>query len=218
MSLSDYLKKVQSGNFIFPDFSDECPLCGGRHCAVRIGYYYRWTIDFDLKNNTIVFFHIPIARYLCRRVHKPRYKHKTFSLLPTPLVPYNRISITLMMYILQLFFTQESMPHALEKMDLLTPGDIFFSEKMIHHLLEILEQSRIKLVLFFRQYPDNRAPPGFQALSLQEIVTYLCNDPVSCHEHPVMGAYYLSVLYYKIQGEYQKNARCLFGTASQFRG
>jgi hypothetical protein len=85
------------------DFSDECPMCGGKHCAVRIGYYYRQAIDIDLHNCRIIIVHIPIARFLCKEINKPKHKHKTFSLLPDTLIPYNRISVILMMYILKLY-------------------------------------------------------------------------------------------------------------------
>jgi hypothetical protein len=217
ISLSEYLEKVQAGIFNFPDFSDKCPICGGNHCAVRIGYYYRWTIDIDLQNCRVVILLIPVARYLCRRVNKPKQKHKTFSLLPDILIPYNRISIDLMMYILQILIANTHIEPALEKIDSISPEDIFFSEKMIQHLLEIMEQSRIKLILFFQQHKDTeRAPPKFYTFDKNDIIDFLLKYSVPDNQHPLKGAYCLSVHYYNIQGAYHKNARFLFGTASQF--
>ncbi len=80
-----------------------------------------------------------------------------------------------------------------------------------------MKQARIKLILF-SQYQDyaNRAPPDFYAYTLEETINYLLGYPTPDHEHPLKGAYYLSILYYETQGKYHKNARFLFGTASQF--
>ena len=211
------MEKVQAGFFIFPDFSDKCPACGGKDCAVRIGHYYRWGIDLDLQNFLLVIIHIPVARYLCKEVNKRQNKHKTFSLLPDTLIPYNPISIILMMYILQLLITAENIEHALQEIDAISPEDIFISEKMIAHLFTIIEQTRIKLILFFHQANNSdRAPPDFHASTINEVIAYLLNYPVLNNEHPLRGAYQQSVLYYEIQGSYHKNARFLFGTASQF--
>ncbi len=171
----------------------------------------------DFQSCTIKILLIPIARYLCKQKSKPRHKHRTFSLLPDTLIPYNRTSIDLMMLVLQWLAEEDSVEHTLDKIDLITPEDIFFSEKMIQHFLEIMEQSRIKLILFFQQHNAiERAPPDFHAYTLNETIKYLLRYPVPEHNHPARGAYHLSVLYYKMQGEYHKNARFLFGTASQF--
>lgn len=86
---------------------------------------------------------------------------------------------------------------------------------MMQHVLELIEQTRIKLILFSRQHSE-RAPPEFHAFNLNETIEYIANYPTPDHEHPLKGAYYLSVLYYKSQGSYRNNARFLFGTASQF--
>jgi hypothetical protein len=50
----------------------------------------------------IIILRIPVARYLCTGVNKPKHTHKTFSLLPDNLIPYNRLSIVLVVYILWL--------------------------------------------------------------------------------------------------------------------
>jgi hypothetical protein len=215
-SFSDYKEKVQAGNFNFPNFSQECPICHGKNCAVRIGYYNRWTIDIDVKTGKIVILQIPIARYLCKGVNKAKRSHRTFSLLPDTLIPYNQISLFLMMYILHLLFTTKSSRITLTEIDEITPEDILISEKTIGHLFSILEQTRIKLILYFQQYNVDRAPPNYHACTLMEIIEYLLNYPVPDYEHPLRGAYYQSVLYYESHGSYHKNARFLFGTASQF--
>ena len=121
-----------------------------------------------------------------------------------------------MMYILQLLITAEHPASVLDKIDAISPGDIFISEKMIAHLFNIIEQTRIKLI-FFLQRGDNvdRAPPDFHTSTVKEIIAYLLNYPAPKNEHQLKGAYHLSVHYYKTQGSYRKNARFLFGTASK---
>jgi len=85
------------------------------------------------------------------------------------------------------------------------------------HLLDILEQTRIKLILFFQQYPDNsRAPPDFDSFTDEETISFLVDYSVPFEESPLCGTYHLSVLYYETNEAYHKNARVLFGTASQF--
>lgn len=70
----------------FPDYEDCCPLCKGNNCAVRIGFYERKQVVVDNK----IYEHVPIARWLCQRKGSRLAQHKTFSLLPYPLIPYHR--------------------------------------------------------------------------------------------------------------------------------
>jgi len=121
------------------------------------------------------------------------------------------------MYILQLFLAEQHHEHTLEKIDSITPGDIFLSEQMLNHLFEIIRQARIKLILFYQQYKNTeRAPPDFHVYTMEETITYILRYPAPVNEHPLKGAYHLSVLYNRTQGAYHQNARFLFGTASQF--
>ena len=61
-----------------------CPICGKPDCYRRITAYWRSAIDLfpEFKNERI-----PIARFLCRR------RHKTFSMLPTQLIPYRQYTV-----------------------------------------------------------------------------------------------------------------------------
>lgn len=99
IKLTEYTKLVLAEIWKFPNFSDKCPICGARNCAVRIGYYHRWVYIFKLK----VKLYIPVARYLCRRKNKTRSQwkstHKTFSLLPSQLIPYRMYDLDSMLYI-----------------------------------------------------------------------------------------------------------------------
>lgn len=123
-----------------------------------------------------------------------------------------------MMYILELLIPAENTKRALQEIDEISPEDIFISEKIIAHLFDIIEQTRIKLILFY-MHGDNvdRAPPDFHESTIKDVVKYILNYPAPDNEHPLKGAHYLSAHYYKTEGSYRKNARFLFGTASQFR-
>jgi len=82
-SVSSYKEKVELRLWEFPTFKECCPLCEGRDCPKRIGYYDRGVIDesgYDYRTD--------IARYLCNRKGPKNPIHLTFSLLPHPLIPY----------------------------------------------------------------------------------------------------------------------------------
>lgn len=85
-----YIATAQE-KYKFPDFSDLCPLCGGKNCAVRIGFYIRLKIVFYLKTYS----NVPIPRWLCRQKGPLKSKHRTFSLLPTALIPYHSNDLNL---------------------------------------------------------------------------------------------------------------------------
>lgn len=81
--VADYLK-IGKANGPFPDFKAQCPLCGGKNCAVFLGYYYRTQVVIAW----IIWYHFPIRRFRCRRKGPHQPTHRTFSLLPHWLVPY----------------------------------------------------------------------------------------------------------------------------------
>lgn len=212
------MEKVQAGNFCFPTFFERCPICHGKDCAVRIGYYYRWVIELQINKQAIIFLYIPIARYLCRKKNKQRINHLTFSLLPDSLIPYNCISIDLLIYILQLLIEEDHpTSQALKKIDAMSPDACMISEKTIMHLFNLFEQTRIKLILFFQIYKNkNRAPPDFSSYTTKEIFNFLMKYTPPDTESLHCTAYFLSQQYYNQCGSYSKNAHFLFGTASQF--
>ena len=83
---------MQTGFFLCPVFghirykNQSKDRCRGENCAVRIGFYKRKTVVVDNK----ICENVPIARWLCHRQGIRKSKHKTFSLLPYPLIPYHR--------------------------------------------------------------------------------------------------------------------------------
>ncbi len=75
----------------FPDYSEHCPLCERKNCAVRIGFYYRKQLVFGFKT----YQNVPIARWLCQKKGHRKAKHRTFSLLPSSLIPYHHHDLDL---------------------------------------------------------------------------------------------------------------------------
>ena len=64
-----------------------CPLCGAEGCAKFLQFYTRATVYFD----NAVYQNVPIGRFICCRLNPnvAPETHRTFSLLPHPLVPYS---------------------------------------------------------------------------------------------------------------------------------
>lgn len=61
-----------------------CPICGKPGCYRPITPYWRYAIDLfpEFKKERI-----PIARFVCRR------RQRTFSVLPTQLIPYHQYTV-----------------------------------------------------------------------------------------------------------------------------
>ena len=76
----------------YPDFTDDCPLCHGKNCAVRIGFYTRKTIV--IGNTT--YKNVAIPRWRCSNKGQITPKHRTFSLLPYMLIPHHKHDINLL--------------------------------------------------------------------------------------------------------------------------
>ena len=73
-------RKIDFLSFIGPS----CPICGKPSCYRPITPYWRYAIDLfpEFKKERI-----PIARFVCRS------RHKTFSMLPTQLIPYCQYTV-----------------------------------------------------------------------------------------------------------------------------
>ncbi|MBI9082071.1 MAG: transposase family protein [Desulfobacterales bacterium] len=66
-----------------------CPLCGERYRVTRHGHYWRYSFDSATGQ-------IAIQRYCCGNPDCPR---KTFSILPSGLLPYCRIPLCILLQI-----------------------------------------------------------------------------------------------------------------------
>lgn len=217
-SLSIYTEKVQAGKFNFPTFSECCPLCHGKDCAVRIGYYYRTVIHLGNTIDESFVQEIPVARYLCREKQKRKHSHKTFSLLPDTLIPNYSITIDTLIFILQLLLNNNYTSYeTFKNIDFVSPGDILFSEESLLRYCALFNQTRIKLILFFQRTDRNyRAPPDIESFTSADMLRFVIDFIHKKRQSLHGNAWSLSHLYYIRNGAYVKNAHFLFGTASQF--
>ena len=122
------------------------------------------------------------------------------------------------MYIVQLLIIEKQRSaEILREIDTLSPDACILSEKTLSLLIILLEQTRLKLILFFQRYREHyRAPPDFSSYSIEQTFLFLMNYPKSLTESLHCAAHSLSVDYYNRNGSYRENSRFLFGTASQF--
>jgi hypothetical protein len=84
-SIWEYKEAFLSGQIDFFSFlGPACPVCGKRNCYREITPYWRYAIDLfpQFKKERV-----PIARFLCNK------QEKTFSILPTQLIPYFQYTV-----------------------------------------------------------------------------------------------------------------------------
>jgi hypothetical protein len=127
----------------FPDYRACCPLCGGENCAVRIGFYYRKKVIVEYK----IYENVPIARWLCYRKGLGKSQHKTFSLLPSPLIPYHRHGLNVIIDSVN-FHHQHGASFEQTKTFISSNGvdtDIPLQNNHIHDFNNIFSQALLKL-------------------------------------------------------------------------
>ena len=127
----------------FPDYSVCCPLCGGKNCAVRIGFYERKLVIVDNR----IYENVPIARWLCQRKGPKRPQHQTFSLLPYPLIPYHRHGLNIIVDTVNFLHHQGA---SLEQTKRFISGngvnnDIPLENNQIHDFNKIFSHALLKL-------------------------------------------------------------------------
>jgi hypothetical protein len=84
-SIWEYKESFLSGQIDFVSFlGPTCPVCGKQGCYREITPYWRYAIDLfpEFKKERV-----PIARFLCDE------QERTFSLLPTQLIPYFQYTV-----------------------------------------------------------------------------------------------------------------------------
>lgn len=203
------MEKAKSNNLELDNYFDCCPICHARGCPVRIGYYFRYALELSSQ----FFEKIPIVRFKCRRKGNPKIKAVTFSLLPDSLIPYHRYTIDTCIAVIIILLSL-SMEKALQHVyNCIFDEELNTSERTILRLYNLFSQSCIKLKNFYSSN-RNKAPPDFYNYNKNQILKYMQTFQ---SEGIGTGAKTLAVFYYQSEGAYIKNARFLFGTASQFR-
>jgi hypothetical protein len=206
-----YYSLVQAEKWVFPDFSDCCPICHGRDCAVRIGFYYRTAFDIFLM---VYITDLPIARYKCQRKRKPLVKDLTFSLLPHCLIPYLKPTIPSFMDIIyDKYHHKKSTEKILDKLYMRIAVNSFnLSARSLLRYYQLFHQTVIKIKLAWKENIF-KPPPDFPYLTMHQITEYIQNYP-GTDNRP--SALVMSDYYYQQQNGYFNNAQFLFGTAYQF--
>ena len=152
-----------------------CPLCGAEGCAKFLQFYTRATVYFG---NT-VYEDVPIGRFICYRLNPnvPPDTHRTFSLLPHPLVPYSPYALntsielvsTLSAHADNAYQTSQMLATAYENLnpDPTTLGRI---QHCLVEALRKLQRLPEKLQQMLRQ---NQAPKGRTLETLADLITLL---------------------------------------------
>lgn len=92
VSLQEYYENFEQ--WVIPDFSDKCILCGGANCAGYHGYYTR-AATCPLTGFSVP--DLPVLRFLCKdKGDQRKCDHVTFSLLPIMLVPFRQLTLKFM--------------------------------------------------------------------------------------------------------------------------
>lgn len=207
-NLSVYRKKTENNQWDFPDFTDKCPICHGKDCAVKHGFYLRLIIDLENK----FFFFILIARYKCRRKQKPRNNlvDKTFSLLPHLLIPYISLTIDSFMLIIA--------NHVIKKLSAFELQEILdnyhIDEERLYNIdirhfklySNIFIETLFKLNQFIEKHKI-RAGPFSGSKNMNNAYIFLKNYKSGFPD--------FSVYYYQKEGGALKNAQFLYGRPYQ---
>ena len=131
---------------LIPDYRAACRLCGGAGCAVRHGLYHRRVVDVD--GTELAKF--PIPRFRCRSRGPRRPTAATFSVLPDRLVPRRRLSLPLMLLILELVRVRRTVPAVLDQLALRDPtgdGALLLDETAVHRIVSLFARSYSRLAL-----------------------------------------------------------------------
>jgi hypothetical protein len=84
-SIWEYIKSFFEGQIDFVSIiGTSCPICGEENCYRKIPFYLRNAIDLFPEFKKAL---IPVTRFLCRKYRR------TFSLLPTQLIPYHQYTV-----------------------------------------------------------------------------------------------------------------------------
>lgn len=210
-SLSEYYEKIkwqELDEFDFSQFQDCCPICGGKDCPNVLGSYHRQVVD----ENGTYYKEFPIIRFKCNRKGLKTTRHRTFSLLPSPLVPYSKYSLPFVFKAMKEWKLHgKSAKEVLDELTLMEEtGVICVNPSTLYQFEKLLITATEKILT-----------TGF----LQEIHSSLNNPDEETRIRTFLGFFderirapsSIAYQFYLHGGGYRKNAAFLFGTPSQFR-
>lgn len=216
-NLKIYYQEVKEKRYAFPDFSDHCPLCGGKDCARFLVFYTRHAVD----EKGTYYKAFPIARYKCYRKGRKKVSHRTFSLLPHQLVPYTKYSIEFIMKTLEILsMDNATIDDVLNYVSRFGKNDILSISSMKVVIFKGLGLEAIEKILVSGYYNDDISGRFNNQDIKQRLRAFIgYAGEFCCHktDSPIRGPCGLSYDFYLQSGSYYNNAHFLFGTPSQFR-
>jgi hypothetical protein len=218
VSLQEYYENFDT--WLIPDFSKQCPICGGVDCATFLGYYLRiaicpltgfWAPD------------LPVLRYRCHDKGDARVcDHVTFSLLPHELVPFRQLSLDFMVRAIWLKVSKHlSYTKALDVIeaelnslgdaaDFINISTMISWQRLILTAFEFFISTDINIISK-SLYEQLQNTVGLE-LFLNLLVGYQSKS-----SNPIRGPCAFACDYYQQSGGSKQNAVYLFGRASQHR-
>lgn len=210
MSLTKYYRKVNRGEYEFPDFSDYCPICSRENCARFLGFYYRPVVTKE----GIYYKDFPIIRYKCENKGNKKTKDVTFSLLPHELIPYVKYSIGFIFRILNDIYVHKMSEKA--SLDIIT---LLCSEEVLCIIPITVSNlkccivkgiDRLGISKLYNELKDIiNTPDRLNRLRLFVLYLYSINHIRSPCDY--------SYDFYVNNGGYKTNSPFLWGIPSQFR-
>ena len=164
--MANYIATAKQ-SYDFPDYSEQCPLCEGKDCAVRIGFYYRKQIVFEFNT----YENVPIARWLCQQKGHRKPKQRTFSLLPSAFVPYHSRDLDLISETVKHKHQQETTTFEKTKSFISNKGidtDISLENNQINDFQKIFTKAFTKLMAI----PQLKQP-------IEQADYFQSNDPIT---------------------------------------
>lgn len=219
VSLQEYYENFDE--WLIPDFSDKCPICGGADCACFLGHYIRAAIcpitGFFVPD-------LPVLRFLCSRKGKTIVcDHITFSLLPLVLVPYRRLSLKFMVLAVWLRISnhlsltsaldaiENELNHLEDVADFINISSMLSWEQMVLFGARLLLSSDIDLV------PELQYGQFFDIKELSPFLRIIIHHKTRVNGHLIRGPDAFAWEFYQQSGGTDQCARFLFGRASQHR-
>ena len=209
VTISEYYYSVFRGEWEFPSFSSECPICGGSNCCVRIGYYYRYVLSLEEG----ILIQVAIARFLCKRKNKPKIKDLTFSLLPDCLIPYMQPTIDTLMQVTHNKLVKKKTNEEIVSQFYFQIYEVRLnlSVETLRGYYDLFEQTAQKIKTFLRELDKN-----YHHKLHTSIEVYWFLDKFDDPQYG-KGSGSCALWYYDTLGGFRNNAYFLFGTPYQFR-
>ena len=179
---------------------------------MQFSFYYRTCRNTDGQR-----LEVPIARYRCRRPKRVRPElHRTFSLLPSCLVPYKQTHIGLMeSFLFMWLITGHSINEVLNNISATLSNEWYPAGMYLYRIRTLITESAIKL----NQTSSfcNVVYAGSGMISPDSFLQVLKGYKYDAGGTVIPGSDGLGLSWYFHQGSWETESHFLFGTPSQHR-